>query len=54
MLWDFDAGESIGGGIVTYTAGGRQLIGVASGMQARVWPQRYSADRSRIRVFGLP
>ena len=26
-----DTGQSTGGGIVTYTAGGRQLIGVASG-----------------------
>ena len=38
-------------GIVTYRAGGRQLIGVASGMKSVVWPG--GADKSRILVYGL-
>ena len=54
VLWNLDAGESIGGGIVSYMAGGRQLIGVASGMRSLVWPERFAAEQSRIRVFGLP
>lgn len=40
-----------GGGIVTYRAGGRQLIGVASGMKSPVWPG--GADQSRIMIYGL-
>jgi len=38
ILWQSNAGQSTGGGIVTYRAGGRQLIGVASGMKSPVWP----------------
>jgi alcohol dehydrogenase (cytochrome c) len=52
VLWHLETGQSIGGGIVSYTAGGRQRIGVASGMKSRIWPG--AADQSRIQVFGLP
>jgi hypothetical protein len=38
ILWQSSAGQSTGGGIVTYRAGGRQLIGVASGMKSPMWP----------------
>lgn len=51
VLWQFDTGQSIGGGIVSYSAGGRQLVAVASGMKSPVWPG--GADQSRIQVFGL-
>ncbi len=36
---------------VTYRAGGRQLLGVASGMKSPVWPG--GAQQSRILVYGL-
>jgi len=36
---------------VSYIAGGRQLIGVASGMKSPVWPG--GAQQSRILVLGL-
>ncbi len=52
VLWELDVGQSIGGGIVSYTAGGRQLVAVASGMKSRIWPG--ATDQSRIQVFGLP
>ncbi len=52
VLWTYDAGQSTGGGIVSYTAGGHQLIGVAAGMKSPIWPG--AADKSRILVFGLP
>ena len=52
VLWQLDSGQSIGGGIVSYSAGGKQRIGVASGMKSRIWPG--AADQSRIQVFGLP
>ena len=51
ILWQSSAGQSTGGGIVTYRAGGRQLIGVASGMKSPVWPG--GAQQSRILVYGL-
>ena len=50
-LWQTDTGQSSGGGVVTYAAGGRQLLGVASGMKSVVWPG--AAQQSRILVYGL-
>jgi alcohol dehydrogenase (cytochrome c) len=51
ILWQTGTGQSTGGGIVTYVAGGRQLVGVASGMKSPVWPG--GAAQSRILVLGL-
>jgi alcohol dehydrogenase (cytochrome c) len=51
ILWQMTGGQSIGGGIVSYIAGGRQLVGVASGMKSPVWPG--GAQQSRILVLGL-
>jgi alcohol dehydrogenase (cytochrome c) len=52
VLFELDTGQSIGGGIVSYAVGGRQRIGVASGMKSGIWPG--AATESRIQVFGLP
>ncbi len=52
ILWQSSAGQSTGGGIITYRAGGRQLLGVASGMKSPMWPG--GAQQSRILVYGLP
>jgi alcohol dehydrogenase (cytochrome c) len=51
ILWQNDSGQSTGGGIVTYVAGGRQLVGVASGMKSPIWPG--GSTQSRILVLGL-
>ena len=51
MLWRTSAGQSTGGGLVTYRAGGRQLLAVASGMKSPLWPG--GAQQSRILVYGL-
>ena len=51
VLWQLTTGQSIGGGIVTYTAAGRQLLGIASGMKSPLWPS--GSESSRIIVFGL-
>jgi alcohol dehydrogenase (cytochrome c) len=50
-LWKQDLGQSIGGGVVSYLADGRQRIGVAVGMRSPIWPGGSAA--SRIVVFGL-
>jgi alcohol dehydrogenase (cytochrome c) len=51
ILWQTNAGQSTGGGIVTYLAGGRQLVGVAAGMKSPIWPG--GASQSRVLVLGL-
>jgi len=51
VLWETNTGQSTGGGLITYIAGGRQLVAVASGMKSPVWPG--GAQQSRILVFGL-
>jgi alcohol dehydrogenase (cytochrome c) len=51
VLWQTNSRQSTGGGIVTYVAGGRQLVGVASGMKSPIWPG--GATQSRILVLGL-
>ena len=51
ILWQSNAGQSTGGCIVTSRAGGRQLIGVASGMKSPMWPG--GAQQSRILVSGF-
>jgi len=51
-LWQLAVGQSMGGGIVSYLAGGKQRIGVATGMKSPIWPGGSSA--SQIVVYGLP
>jgi len=52
VLYELDTGQSIGGGIVSYSAAGKQRIGVASGMKSGIWPG--AATETRIQVFALP
>ncbi len=52
VLWKNDTGQSIGGGIVSYQVGARQLVAVAAGMHSQVWPG--AARNGRILVYGLP
>jgi alcohol dehydrogenase (cytochrome c) len=51
VLWQTSSGQSIGGGLVVYQAGGRELLGIASGMKSFAWPG--AADKSRVLVYGL-
>ena len=51
VLWQETTGQAMGGGIVSYLAGGRQLIGVAAGMKSPIWPGGSAA--SQILVYGL-
>jgi alcohol dehydrogenase (cytochrome c) len=52
VLFELATAQSIGGGIVSYSAAGQQRIAVASGMKSGIWPG--AATESRIQVFGLP
>ena len=51
LLWQISTGQSIGGGLVVYQAGGQELLGVAAGMKSFAWPG--AADNSRVLVYGL-
>lgn len=51
VLWRTSTGQSIGGGLVVYRAGGHELLGIASGMKSFAWPG--STTSSRILVYGL-
>ena len=48
----FNTGGPIGGGIVTYEAGGRQYIAVASGRPSRMWAQDHQGNPT-VMVFAL-
>ncbi len=51
VRWQTASGQSIGGGVVSYLAAGRQRIGVASGMRSPIWPG--GSQSSHIVVYGL-
>ena len=51
-LYRFNTGGPVGGGIVTYAAGGRQYIAVASGSPSNFWVER-SPGAPTVVVFAL-
>jgi alcohol dehydrogenase (cytochrome c) len=51
VLWQLSTGQSIGGGLVVYRAGGHELLGVASGLKSLGGPA--SDEKSRILIYGL-
>jgi alcohol dehydrogenase (cytochrome c) len=53
VLYRFNTGGPIGGGVVTYSAGGRQYIAVASGSPSNFWTER-NPGAPTIVVFALP
>jgi alcohol dehydrogenase (cytochrome c) len=53
VLYRFNTGGSMGGGIVTYAAGGKQYIAVASGSPSNFWVDRYPGAPTMV-VFALP
>ncbi|GEJ57716.1 alcohol dehydrogenase [Anaeromyxobacter diazotrophicus] len=50
-LWKGTVGQPAAAGVVSYSAGGRQLIAVGGGAASPLWPLK--SDTSRIVVFGL-
>jgi PQQ-dependent dehydrogenase (methanol/ethanol family) len=53
VLYRFNTGGPIGGGVVTYAVGGRQYVAVASGSPSNFWVER-SPGAPTIVVFSLP
>jgi alcohol dehydrogenase (cytochrome c) len=51
-MWRHDTGKAIGGGVISYEAGGRQYIAVATGLNAATWLTK--AGPARVVVYGLP
>jgi alcohol dehydrogenase (cytochrome c) len=50
-LWSKKLDGAIGGGVITYSAGGSQNIAVASGMTSILWPTEQTT--AKIVIFGL-
>ncbi|WP_083440956.1 pyrroloquinoline quinone-dependent dehydrogenase [Aquincola tertiaricarbonis] len=51
-LWEDDLGQPLGGGIITYRAGGQQFLAAAVGNGGGVWP--VPVTRSSVVVYALP
>jgi glucose dehydrogenase len=52
VVWQHQLDGAAGGGIVTYDAGGKQFVAVASGMTSPIWPTPKTT--AKIVVFGVP
>ena len=50
-LWGEKIGGAIGGGVITYTAGGVQKIAVATGLTEVLWPTEITT--AKVSIFGL-
>lgn len=53
VLYRFNTGGPMGGGVVTYAAGGRQYIAVASGSPSNFWTESNPGSPTIV-VFALP
>lgn len=51
LLFRTTTGGALGGGIITYDAGGRQMLAVASGMTSPIWPTPKST--AKVIVYSL-
>jgi alcohol dehydrogenase (cytochrome c) len=51
-LWGKDLGGAIGGGVITYSAGGAQKVAVAIGFTNILWPTKVATGK--IVILGLP
>jgi alcohol dehydrogenase (cytochrome c) len=52
VLWRSGTEKAIGGGVISYDAGGRQLVAVAAGLNSVIWPVH--GGTARVIVYGLP
>ncbi|HEU4616883.1 MAG TPA: PQQ-binding-like beta-propeller repeat protein [Gammaproteobacteria bacterium] len=50
-LWSQDLGGAVGGGVISYEAGGQQRVAFAAGMTSPIWPT--TKTTAKVAVFGL-
>ena len=50
-LWRDSTGKAIGGGVITYLAGGTQHVAAAAGLNSAIWPVK--GGTARVVVYGL-
>jgi alcohol dehydrogenase (cytochrome c) len=53
VLYRFNTGGPIGGGVVTYQANGKQFVAVASGNPSGFWTNEHPGSPTIV-VFSLP
>ncbi len=51
-LWGRKMGGAIGGGVITYQAGGTQKVAVATGLTEILWPTPVTT--AKVSILGLP
>jgi alcohol dehydrogenase (cytochrome c) len=51
-LWRHATGKAIGGGVISYQAGGKQRVAVATGMNASTW--NLKSGPARVVLYALP
>ena len=51
-LWRHAAGKAIGGGVISYEAGGKQYVAVAAGLNSAIWPVK--GGPARVMIYALP
>jgi outer membrane protein assembly factor BamB len=52
VLWRDGTGKAIGGGVISYTAGGKQHVAAAAGLNSAIWPVK--GGPASIVVYALP
>jgi alcohol dehydrogenase (cytochrome c) len=52
LLWQDGTGKAIGGGVISYSAGGRQHVAAAAGMNSAIWPVK--GGPASVYVYALP
>ncbi len=50
-LWGRKIGGAIGGGVITYTAGGAQKVAVATGLTEVLWPTEITT--AKVSILGV-
>ena len=51
-LWRHATGKAIGGGVISYEAGGKQYVAVAAGLNSAIWPVK--GGPARVVIYALP
>ena len=51
-LWRNPTSKAIGGGVISYEAGGKQYVAAAAGLNSAIWPVH--GGTARIVVYALP